>query len=139
MVIGRRQKTGATYITATDTGPVDLDEDVVRGFEFRDRALLVLDFEGGFEDEGEVLGLERSGVSIESDVCEEKGLVFASEQQPHLLVHLPTLHCRFHAGPAVQTVERHLDRKESDSPVGREARERLPMIQGAGRGVFPLH
>ena len=38
----------------------------MRGFEFRDGALFVFDFEGGLKDEGEVLELESIGISTGS-------------------------------------------------------------------------
>ena len=52
-----------TYIAATDTRPIDLHEDVVRGFELGDGSLFVFDFEWSFEYEREILRLAITGVS----------------------------------------------------------------------------
>jgi hypothetical protein len=48
------------YIAATDTGPSDPDENIVRVFDLGDRAVFELDLFDFFEDEGEVLCLSHS-------------------------------------------------------------------------------
>lgn len=43
------------YVTATDSGVFDVDEDIVGVDDFGDWAFLELDLFDAFEDEGEVL------------------------------------------------------------------------------------
>ena len=46
---------GGRYIAAADTGPIDVDEDVVVGLEFGDGSVFELDLVGRFKHEREVL------------------------------------------------------------------------------------